>query len=264
MKAQAFLNRKTVFDLREFDDFYSLERPQKPTARRSLLKYYLRTGRVQQVRRGLYLSTPPGRPVVADPYLICSKMASDAVLAYHTALQFHGKVYTIRNDYLCCSRQRPQSFDYEGQTFRAVLCPRPLLVRGQEMLEVEESESQGESLRVTSLERTLVDVLQRPELSGGLEEVWRSLEMVEYFRLDRVVQYVEILDNATTAAKVGFFLDQHRDELMVDETQLERLKALRPKSPHYFERSRTGNSKLVSDWNLVVPDFISERHWEER
>ena len=40
--------------------------------------------------------------------------------------------------------------------------------------------------------------------------------MVEYYHLDKVVEYVELLDNATTAAKVGFFLDQHREQLMVD------------------------------------------------
>jgi predicted transcriptional regulator of viral defense system len=237
MKTQAFLNGKTVFDMREFDDFYSSERPGKTTARRALLKYYIRTGRVKQVRKGMYLSTPPGRLAVASPYIICSKMAPDAVLAYHTALQYHGKVYTVRNDYVCCSRSRVHSFDYEGQMFKAVLFPRSLLTEGQELFAVENAESYGETLRVTSLERTMVDMLQRPELSGGWEEVWRSLEMVEYYHLDRLVEYVKLLDNATTAAKVGFFLDQHREQLMVDASYLERLKVLCPKSPHYLERS---------------------------
>ena len=73
------------------------------------------------------------------------------------------------------------------------------------------------SLRVASLERTLVDVLNRHRYSGGWEEVWRSLESVEFFDLDRVVEYALLLDNATTVARVGFFLEQHRDTLMVDE-----------------------------------------------
>lgn len=264
MKTQTFLNGKTVFDSRDFEEFYSRERPGKASGRRALLKYYLHTGRVKQVRRGLYLSAPPGRPAVADPYLICAKMSPDAVLAYHTAMQFHGKAYTVHSEYVCCSRSRVHSFKYEGQTFRAVLFPRSLLTKGQEMLAVEEAESQGETLRVTSLERTMVDMLQRPQLCGGWEEVWRSLEMVEYFHLDKIVEYVELLENATTAAKVGFFLDQHREQLMVDPTCLERLKVLCPKSPHYLERSYKGNSKFLPDWNLVVPDFIVEKHWEEQ
>jgi hypothetical protein len=86
---------------------------------------------------------------------------------------------------------------------------------------------------------------------------------VEYYHLDKTVEYVELLDNATTAAKVGFFLDQHREQLMVDPSHVERLKACCPKSPHYLERSQRGNNKFFPDWNLVVPDFIVERHWEE-
>ena len=70
--------------------------------------------------------------------------------------------------------------------------------------------------RLTSLDRTLVDVLHRPDLAGGWEEVWRSLESVEYFDLDSVLEYALLLENATTAAKVGFFLEQHREPLMVE------------------------------------------------
>jgi predicted transcriptional regulator of viral defense system len=263
MKTQTFLNRKTIFDLRDFDDFYLRERSGKTASGRMLLKYYLGTGRIKQVRKGLYLSVPPGRPTGADPYLISAKMAADSVVAFHTAMQFHGKVYTVRNDYVCCSHSRVRPFEYNGQAFRAVLFPRALLANGQEMFGVEQAESQGEPLRVTSLERTMVDMLQRPDLSGGWKEVWRSLEMVEYYYLDKVIEYVELLGNSTTAAKVGMFLDQHREQLMVEPSYLERLKTLRPKSPHYIERSYKGGSKFLPDWNLVVPDYVSDRRWEE-
>ena len=66
---------------------------------------------------------------------------------------------------------------------------------------------------MTGLERTLVDVLNRPDLTGSWEEIWRSLESVEFFDLDKVAEYVHLLGNATTAAKVDFFLEQHREAL---------------------------------------------------
>ncbi len=45
---------------------------------------------------------------------------------------------------------------------------------------------------------------------GGWEEIWRSLETVEFFDLDRIVEYVLLLGNATTASKVGYYLEEHR------------------------------------------------------
>jgi len=54
----------------------------------------------------------------------------------------------------------------------------------EEYFGIQNVDRMGLDIRVTSLERTLVDVLDRPGISGGWEEVWRSLEMVEYFNLD--------------------------------------------------------------------------------
>ncbi len=121
----------------------------------------------------------------------------------------------------------------------------------------------GMEVRVTSLERTLVDLLNRPDLSGGWEEIWRSLESVEFFDLDKVVEYALLLGNATTAAKIGFFLEQHREPLMVEEKHLESLHGLRPRQPHYLDRDKRKSGRLVSGWNLVVPREVFERTWAE-
>ena len=116
---------------------------------------------------------------------------------------------------------------------------------------------------VTSLERTLVDVLNRPDLSGSWEEIWRSLESVEYFDLDRVVEYALMLENATTAAKVGFFLEQHREPLMVEDKHLKPLLDFRPRRPHYLVRGKRTNGRLVTNWNLVLPKEVLHRSWGE-
>ena len=109
----------------------------------------------------------------------------------------------------------------------------------------------------------MVDVLDRPHFSGGWEEVWRSLESVEFFDLDKVVEYTLLLDNATTASKVGVFLEEHREELMVDELYIRTLRERRPKRPHYLDRNRRVPGILMSDWNLIVPAEVAERSWAE-
>jgi predicted transcriptional regulator of viral defense system len=134
---------------------------------------------------------------------------------------------------------------------------------GKEHAHVDVSERSGMSLYVTSLERTLVDVLDRPGLCGSWEEIWRSLASVEYFDLEKVVDYAVMLQNSTTAAKVGFFLDQHREQLMVEDKYLSALIKMRPRQPHYLERTRRESGRLISKWNLVIPDQILKQTWEE-
>ena len=106
-------------------------------------------------------------------------------------------------------------------------------------------------------------MLDRPDLSGSWEEIWRSLESVEFFDLEKVVAYARLLGNATTAAKVGFFLDQHRETLMVEDRYLKVLHDMRPRQPHYLNRSKRKSGRLVSEWDLVVPREVLERAWGE-
>ena len=200
-------------------------------------------------------ASPDTCPV--DPYLLAAKLSDDAVLSYHTALEFHGKAHSVYEQFSYLSDRRSLPLTFRSCRFRCVLFPRALRIKQQKHFGVNLVERAGVGVRVTSLERTLVDVLDRPNLGGSWEEIWRSLESVEFFDLDQVVKYALLLGNATTIAKVGFFLDQHRDSLMVDHAHLEALRKRCPKQPHYLARRESG--RLVRDWNLVVPAEVLER-----
>lgn len=266
MRLHELMERKTVLTHEDVLQALDATKPSRQRTKESLVRYHLRSGRLLRVRRGLYLVVPPGATrdsVPVDALLLAAKAAPDGVLAYHTALEFHGRAHSSfqRLHYLSQQQQRPWTFrDY---AFQRVAPPKALIRKHGTSKEVKIAERSGETVHVTSLERTLVDVLDRPDLAGGHEELWRSLELVEYFDLDRVVEYALLLDNATTVAKVGFYLDQHRKELMVEESHLRRLRAHRPKQPHYLDRTSRGETKLAREWNLVVPRAVFERSWEE-
>jgi len=263
---EKFFAKHPVFTVDEFTTFLAQRGPVSNWTRKALLAYHQKKGRMLRVRRGLYvvvpLSTEPASCPV-DPYLLGAKMTEDAVLGYHTALEFHGKAHSVSNLILYLSLRRSSPLRFRSYVFQSVPFPKPLRAKGKELFGVETHERSGLPVRVTNLERTLVDVLDRPDLGGGWEEIWRSLEMVEFFDLDVVVEYTLLLENATTAAKVGFFLEQHRERLMVEERHLSALRAHRPRSPHYMVRAFRESGKFVPEWNLVVPVEILERRWEE-
>lgn len=261
-----FFERNPVFSTSEFAAFLQLQRPGSKRTTESLLRYHTKKGRLLRARRGLYVIVPAGSNPAScqvDPYLLAAKMADDAVLGYHTALQFYGKAYSSSSLYLYLTRRATRAATFRANEFRGVRLPKQLQEKGKGFFGVEIHERLGVSVRVTSLERTLVDVLDRPELGGGWEEIWRSLEAVEFFDLDAVVNYALLLENATTVGKVGFFLEEHRDRFMVEDDHLAALRAHRPRSPHYMIRTTRGSGRLIPEWNLVVPLAILERSWEE-
>ncbi|MCF8045289.1 MAG: type IV toxin-antitoxin system AbiEi family antitoxin domain-containing protein [Desulfarculaceae bacterium] len=266
MKLNEFLSRHAVFTLDELNRFLSARGSGSPNTRKSLLTYYLKQGRIIPIRRGLYATVPAGGDPAStsvDPFLVAAKLTPDATLAYHTALEFHGKAYSVYMRLHYVSERKSMPLTFQGHEFIRAPVPPALPAKGEEMFGITRRNRSGVKLRVTSLERTLVDVLDRPELSGSWEEIWRSLESVEFFDMEQVITYVLLLENATTAAKVGFFLDQHKEALMVEDVHLEPLRRLRPRRPHYFVRSRRDDCRWVRDWNLMIPVEILNRSWEE-
>ena len=265
-KHDTFFRQHPVFTREELADHLSTGGHVGPRTQESLVAYHTRTGRLVRVRRGLFAVIPPesdGETYPIDPYLVASKLTPGSVLSYHTALELHGRAYSVWQHLTYLAFRPVEPLTFRSHVYRGARFPEALVREGKEYFGVSTMERVGMPLRVTSLERTLVDVLDRPIRSGGWEEVWRSLEAVEFFDLDKVIEYVLLLGNATTASKVGFYLDQHREALMVEESHLAALRSQRPRQPHYVDRGRSGDGRLVTEWNLVVPMDLIERSWAE-
>lgn len=221
------------------------------------LRRYLASGRIGRIKRGVYFSAGPGETAdraSLDFLLVASRLAPDAVLAYHTALEAHGYAQSLfeRLYFLTTSKTKPVTF--RGRHFVPVLPSAPLRRRKKALALSTEVERRGLPCRITTVERTLVDVLDRPDLAGGLEEVWRSLSSVPLFDLNVVVDYVRLCSQATLAAKVGFFLERRQTTLGVPRMVLERLRRMRPKQPHYLDRKLGG--RMAPGWNLMVPPAL--------
>jgi hypothetical protein len=153
------------------------------------------------------------------------------------------------------------AFRFRGTDVVGTKPPAGLLGRDADLMLVEQVDRQGLLVRVTSPERTLVDVLDRPRLAGTWEEIWRSLESIPAVDVEHVVAYASLLSSATTVARVGFFLEQHRSRIRVTGHQLQILHALQPASVSYLDKGARGT--LVRQWNLVVPEEVLHRSWEE-
>ncbi len=262
MDARDYFASRRVFTAEEFGQVLGLGR----RSRDSLLGYYRQRGRILPVRRGLYWVVPAGEhpeTCAIDPFLVAGLMTDDAVLGYHSALEFHGRAYSIFTELYYLSARAARAAAFRGWAFQPVRAPKALLAVGKADFEVEVLEQSGQDVRVTSLERSMVDVLDRPDLSGGWEETWRSLELVEFFDLDRVVEYALLLGNATTVAKVGWFLESHRESLMVEERHLAPLREHRPRQPRYLSRQGAGSVRMIGGWNLIVPEVLAEQRWGE-
>lgn len=148
-----------------------------------------------------------------DPYLLTNGLTDDAIVAFHSAVQFHGKAHTVHHRYHYLTRLRRRPFSFRGREFIAVV-DRTAPRKGVKESGVVEEFHAGRTVRVTNLERTLVDLMVHPQYGGGWEEVIRSMDSVEFFNIDRVVEHAVASGNATAIARVGFDLRELRSMLL--------------------------------------------------
>jgi len=212
-----------IFRHEAFVAFLESTGSHRTKTREALLAYRVKAGHLLRLRPGLYAAVPRGftpEDYPVDPYLLAGHLTVDAVLSHHSALQFHGKAYSAHHRFRYLTHNARRPFVFRGQEFLAVPFSKVPLAQQAELFGVATQRHAGGEARVASLERTLVDVLVRPDLGGGWEEVWRSLESVEYFDLEQVTDYTLKLRSATAVAKVGFFLEQHRIETVFVSTRI--------------------------------------------
>ena len=112
-----------------------------------------------------------------DPFVLASKLIPDAILAYHTALELHGVAYSSYHNFMFLSERKFPQFEFRGQYFKALQSPKPLREEQQQQVACQQIKRNGITINLTSLERTFVDVIDKPDLCGGWEEILSSFDM---------------------------------------------------------------------------------------
>lgn len=265
-KITPFFETHPVFRFEEFAQFMQSQGTERVASWRQQLSYHQKVGNLVHIRKFLYAVKPTSivkEEFWIDPYLIACKAAPDAILSHHTALELYNLAYTIFEELTFLTSQAVKPFTYQSQRFRPVPFPQSLVRQNQVNTNVELLKREGINIKVTNLERTLVDILDRPDLAGGWEEVWRSLDHVVHFDVEKLIWYTLLLNNATTVAKVGYFLEQRPEHLKVDASYINKLLPHIPKQKHYLNRNQRTKGRYFEKWHLIVPLEIIERQWEE-
>lgn len=260
-KAHKFFFENKIFTFEQFAE--AMDNPI-PTCR-IMLSNHLKTGNVVRIKQGLYASIPSGadpEKYPIDPYIIISALADDTIIAYHTALQYHGIAYSVHFQHVFQSMHKIRPFTFRQDRFKVATFSDSLPDSTRSIF-VDTIDHHGVMIHVTNVERTLVDTLDRINLSGGLEEVWRSINTIQDVNVEKIIRYALLLNNATTIAKVGFYLRLHQVDWGIEEQDFDKLKVKLPQSTHYLDRKNRIEGKYIREWHIVVPKDLLDQNWEE-
>ncbi len=242
MKASDFIARTPVFRSEEFVNAHTADGRSRATSA-AILRYHVKQGHLFNQRRGLYTTTGP-----VDPWVLGSRLTRDAVIAYDGALSFY-KLAPLGYRISFVGEARFSHFSFNEVVYSAVRTKN--LPRSTD---IETHERAGQQLKVTSLECTFVDLLDRLDLAPEPLALFKTFQKV-WPRLDQKLMTERAYAvNALAASRVALFLSGVSG---VTTRTLRAFDALRPKSTGTFNRAtEPRGGEYVSRWNLMVPQDL--------
>ncbi|MCY4369503.1 MAG: hypothetical protein OXF41_08795 [bacterium] len=261
MDHEKFLAGEPVFTGSELATFISRHGVARPVEER-----WLRAGRVVAVRPDVFSVVREGRdPARFQPMpdLVATKMAPDAVVSHHSALDYWGISYSMWFDAVYSATDPAPPMVYGAMCYRGVRFPERLIESGQQHFGVVEQSYADGTVRVTMLERTLVDVLADPDYGGSWDEIYQSLTRADSIDVVTVAAYCQMRDGGPALrAKVGFFLDQHSELWGIHDSDLDQFRPQDTGPAVRLDPAPLERTCFVEGWNLVVPVEVVERQWE--
>jgi len=194
---------KNIFSTR---DAYRILGPGKPT--RDTLDRLVKKGWLKRIEKGKYLIVPleagPERVWTEDAFVIGGHLVSPSMVAYWSALSYWNLTDQVpRITFLQTpARKENRTPVVMGMQFRIVRVKEERFFGGH-TFSIKES-----PVRVTDLEKTIIDCLDRPELSGGVGEVARALREADgEIDWERATEYLRRFRSGAVVKRLGFLVE---------------------------------------------------------
>jgi predicted transcriptional regulator of viral defense system len=244
-----FAQSSPLFTLNEARARY--KKDQRNRSLPNLVHRLKHQGRVRQIANGVYAGTFATTPL--NRYRVPAALREDAVVALHSALEFHGLAnQTFQTVYYFSARSR-KDVVFDAVTYHGVVPPRPLLSPAHRLFQTERG---ADNVLLTGRERSFVDCLLFLDYGGGVEELDKSLAMFPSFDYDAVLDYLKLLRSPWLYSRLGFLLDRHADKLFFRGKARDGFLRKLPRGVVYLADKRPGQ-RWVPLWKLMVPHTFS-------
>ena len=177
-------------------------------ATRDALARLVDKGWLERIEKGKYLIIPleagPDRTWTEDAYVIAGHLVSHAVVGYWSALNYWKLTEQVpRVTYVqTTARKERRTPQVLGMRFRIVRV-KPRKFFGCHVYRAGEFQ-----VEVTDREKTIVDCLDRPELSGGVGQVGEALLAGDGdFDWDRMTDYLHRFGSGAVVKRLGFLVE---------------------------------------------------------
>lgn len=204
---------------------------------------------IRKVRNGLYVVVDNAGYVFSTKFEIASKISKDSFVAYHSALEFYGIANQVFSDVFVCSSTRFNNFVFEDVEYINKVTTN--------YVEVIDIVSSG--VRVSSLEKTIIDCIDNINLAGGIEEILNALEQIRVLDEKKLLNVLKSYNKVFLYQKVGFILEHFKEQLNLSNDFFDICHSKLTDQVKYLLQNEYKKIEYNSTWKLMAPVNLKSR-----
>lgn len=214
---------------------------------KDLLYNYKKQRLICPVRRNLYAVTDLAtKECLATKFEIGSNITPSSYISYHTALEYHGIAHQLFYGLYASSESRFNNFEFNEISY--IYCESRIKSGSY-------TPTMNSLIKVTDIERTVVDCIDRIDRAGGLEELIQSISLITYLNEEKLKLYIDAYAKAFLYQKIGFILLYFQQQIKISDNFILHCKKNIDKSVRYLT-TREESPVFFKEWNLCAPENI--------
>jgi predicted transcriptional regulator of viral defense system len=210
----------------------------------SAINRYIKKGYVVKVRNNIYspvdLSTGL---IIASKYQIACALRADAYLSHHTALEYHGLSNQVFNEVYVSSKSRFNHFEFQGIKYKYV---------ASKINEGVISAPNAENIRLSDVERTIIDSIYQINKITGYEELFNALEAAHYLNEEKILVYLKAYNIQSLYQKSGYILERFKDKFSLSSNFFKICKS-KVKQGVVYLIDDSNDVKYNKTWQVMEP-----------
>ena len=221
----------------------------------SQLERLMEKGLIKKVRNNIYSAVNPiNNNIIATKHQIACAITRTAYISHHSAFEYYGLANKSLKEIYVSSETKFNHFEYDNTSYKFVASKmQEGIVEGKTTKDV----------RITDLERTVIECIHDYRKAGGFYELLNCLGKINYLDEDKLIRYLEIYNTQGLYQRVGYLLVHFKKKMHLSNSFINYCKGKTGKSRQYLLKEAIEGSIYNNEWGLMVPQgFLKGGYFE--
>lgn len=207
-----------------------------------VLEEYIKKNYLLKIRRGLYAAIDLNNSfVAANKFLIGSKINKNSFISCHSAFEFYSSYNQVFNICQVGSLTRFEEFEFEEINYECFL-----MKSNKQINDIN-------GVKVTSIERTIVDSIYYLNKAMDLEELLKCIDFLSKISEKKIIEMLDEYNYSFLYRKCGYILSYFQKELDLSDSFFEYcLKKSEVQNKAKISNREINELEYIKKWNLYA------------